>query len=210
MLHAHDGHALTLAGLAAGPHRDTAGGHPPSDVPPPQPILLAAAPHESSPSQGRSVKRWKPMASPRNGWFSSLPRLSSRPRLSPRMVTSASESRSLPNTGQLAVSLGALTPEKDQFTLVEAAALLVRDLPDLHWAIVGEMGRFEASLERRIAQRGLQGRFHLLGHLPDPHDALGRSRRLRAQLHRGRTRQFDPRGHGARGTGRGNPGRWNP
>jgi glycosyltransferase involved in cell wall biosynthesis len=77
----------------------------------------------------------------------------------------------LPENGRIAVSLAALTPEKDQSTLVAAAALLVRDLPDLHWVIAGE-GPLRALLEQRIAEAGLAQRFHLVGQLPDPHTAL--------------------------------------
>lgn len=77
----------------------------------------------------------------------------------------------LPENGRLAVSLAALTPEKDQSTLVAAAALLVRDLPDLHWVIAGE-GPQRGYLEQRIAEAGLTQRFHLVGQLPDPHTAL--------------------------------------
>ena len=77
----------------------------------------------------------------------------------------------LPEKGRLAVSLAALTPEKDQSTLVAAAALLVRDLPDLHWVIAGE-GPLRGVLEQRISAAGLDQRFHLVGHLPDPHTAL--------------------------------------
>jgi glycosyltransferase involved in cell wall biosynthesis len=77
----------------------------------------------------------------------------------------------LPENGRLAVSLAALTPEKDQSTLVAAAALLVRDLPELHWAIAGE-GPLRGVLEKRISAAGLDGRFHLVGQLPDPHTAL--------------------------------------
>jgi L-malate glycosyltransferase len=77
----------------------------------------------------------------------------------------------LPEGGQVAVSLGALTPEKDQSTLVEAAALLVRDLPALHWVIVGE-GPLRSGLERRVARLGLEERVHLVGELDDPHLAL--------------------------------------
>ena len=77
----------------------------------------------------------------------------------------------LPENGRLAVSLAALTPEKDQSTLIGAAGLLVRDLPDLHWVIAGE-GPLRGLLERRIAEAGLTQRFHLVGQLPDPHSAL--------------------------------------
>jgi L-malate glycosyltransferase len=78
---------------------------------------------------------------------------------------------SLPENGQLAIHLGALTPEKDQATLVAAAGLLVRDLPSLHWAIIGE-GPLRTMLERQIAERSLQERVHLLGNLADPERAL--------------------------------------
>jgi L-malate glycosyltransferase len=77
----------------------------------------------------------------------------------------------LPENGRIAVSLAALTPEKDQSTLVAAAALLVRDLPDLHWVIAGE-GPLRGFLEQRIAEAGLTQRFHLVGQLSDPHTIL--------------------------------------
>jgi glycosyltransferase involved in cell wall biosynthesis len=77
----------------------------------------------------------------------------------------------LPPKGQVAVNLGALTPEKDHFTLLEAAARLVRDLPDLHWIVVGD-GPLKAGLAARILEHGLASRFHLVGNLPDPEQAL--------------------------------------
>jgi glycosyltransferase involved in cell wall biosynthesis len=69
------------------------------------------------------------------------------------------------------VSLGALTPEKDHSTLLEAAALLVRDLPELHWAVIGE-GPLRPALQARIAQLGLGERVHLVGQIEDAHLAL--------------------------------------
>jgi L-malate glycosyltransferase len=77
----------------------------------------------------------------------------------------------LPQSGQLAVTLGSLTPEKDHSTLIAAAARLVRDLPNLHWVIVGE-GPLEQSLHDAIAQAGLTRQVHLVGQLEDPHRAL--------------------------------------
>ena len=77
----------------------------------------------------------------------------------------------IPPNGQLAVHLGALTPEKDQGTLILAAARLVRDLPNLHWVIVGD-GPRRAELQRQIVGLALHGRVHLLGALDDPHRAL--------------------------------------
>jgi glycosyltransferase involved in cell wall biosynthesis len=77
----------------------------------------------------------------------------------------------LPETGHFAVSLGALTPEKDHGTLLEAAGLLVQVLPSLHWVIVGE-GPLRSALQRRLTHLGLAERVHLVGHLDDPHRAL--------------------------------------
>jgi L-malate glycosyltransferase len=73
--------------------------------------------------------------------------------------------------GQLAVALGALTPEKDHLTLISAASRLVQDLPELHWVILGE-GSMESRLRREIGKLGLERRVHLLGALADPHRAL--------------------------------------
>lgn len=80
----------------------------------------------------------------------------------------------IPPAGQVAVHLGALTPEKDQGTLILAAARLVRDLPDLHWVIVGD-GPLRAELQRQIGALGLHDRVHLLGALDDPHRALAQA-----------------------------------
>jgi glycosyltransferase involved in cell wall biosynthesis len=77
----------------------------------------------------------------------------------------------LSQTGQLALTLGALTQEKDHLTLVRAAARLVQDLPGLHWAIVGE-GPLRGRLRQEIARLGVEDRVHLVGHLDDPHRAL--------------------------------------
>jgi L-malate glycosyltransferase len=73
--------------------------------------------------------------------------------------------------GQLAVALGSLTPEKDHLTLIQAASRLVQDLPDLRWIIVGE-GPMEERLQQRIRELGVQDRMHLVGGLQDPHQAL--------------------------------------
>jgi L-malate glycosyltransferase len=73
-----------------------------------------------------------------------------------------------PPGGRLAVTLGSLTPEKDHRTLIAAAAILARVLPDLRWAVVGE-GPLRSELQRQITTLGLTERFHLVGDLPDPH-----------------------------------------
>jgi L-malate glycosyltransferase len=80
----------------------------------------------------------------------------------------------LSQRGQLAVSLGSLTPEKDHSTLIKTAGRLVRDLPDLHWIIVGE-GPMQSRIQQQIANSGLADRVHLVGPLDDPHQALGQA-----------------------------------
>jgi glycosyltransferase involved in cell wall biosynthesis len=73
----------------------------------------------------------------------------------------------LPETGPLAVSVGALDEHKDHATLVDAAAVLRPGRPDLCWAIAGE-GPLRAALAARIATLHLGDRVHLLGHLEEP------------------------------------------
>jgi glycosyltransferase involved in cell wall biosynthesis len=73
----------------------------------------------------------------------------------------------LPEAIPLAVSVGALVAHKDHATLVEAAAALRRGRPELHWAIAGE-GPLRGRLEARIAFLGLGERVHLLGHVEEP------------------------------------------
>lgn len=68
---------------------------------------------------------------------------------------------------RLAVTVGALVPHKDHATLIHAAARLAGRDPDLHWIVVGE-GPLRPVLERLIATKGLSGRVHLLGHLEEP------------------------------------------
>ena len=70
----------------------------------------------------------------------------------------------LPTT-PLAVATGALERPKDHASLIRAAALTLANT-DLHWAIAGE-GRLRNDLERLIDQLGLRRRVHLLGEVPD-------------------------------------------
>jgi glycosyltransferase involved in cell wall biosynthesis len=74
-------------------------------------------------------------------------------------------------TGQLVVTLGSLTPEKDHLTLISAAARLVQELPDLHWIIVGD-GPLRQALKQQTRDSGVADRVHLLGAMDEPHRAL--------------------------------------
>ncbi len=72
----------------------------------------------------------------------------------------------LPPDALLAVNVAALVPHKDHRTLVSAAALLRDRIPRLHWAIAGE-GPLRSELDRQIGTLGVRDRVHLLGQLPN-------------------------------------------
>ena len=169
LLHAHDSHALTLAGISAAVartpfiatrrvifpiRRNTLW------VRAQRVIAISDAVRQALIADGLSPDRLTVIPS---GVDVAELRASRGPSIRTRF--------SLPEKGQVAASLGALTPEKDVFTLLEAAALLVRDLPDLHWIVVGE-GPLRSILLDRIRQLGLTERVHLVGGLTDPHLAL--------------------------------------
>lgn len=78
----------------------------------------------------------------------------------------------LPLDAPLAVAVGALVEHKDHAMLVEAAAALRERKPDLHWAIAGE-GHLRGALERQISAQALGDRVHLLGHVPEPLRLIG-------------------------------------
>jgi glycosyltransferase involved in cell wall biosynthesis len=169
ILHAHDPHALTLAGICAAvsgaplvatrrvtfPLRRKAFWGRAERV-----IAISGAVREALAHDGISPER-----------LSVIPSAVDLTELRAGAAPDIRTRFDLPEKGQVAVSLGALTPEKDQFTLIEAAALLVRDLPALHWVIVGD-GPLRSALQGRIERLGLAERFHLVGQLPDPHSAL--------------------------------------
>jgi glycosyltransferase involved in cell wall biosynthesis len=170
ILHAHDGHALTLAGLCA---------------------VLTNAPLVATRRVVFPLRRtwlWRRAArviaiSPavRNALLAD--------GLAPERVLVISDGLDLeqlresagrdlyrrlgvPENGQVAVNLGALTPEKDHLSLLQAAALLVQDLPNLHWVLVGD-GPLHQQLSREVERLQLRQRVHFVPHLADPHQALG-------------------------------------
>lgn len=67
----------------------------------------------------------------------------------------------------VAANVGALVGHKDHHTLIGAAERLSERLPDLHWVVAGE-GELRPALERRLAVSGVRGRVHLVGHMEDP------------------------------------------
>lgn len=79
----------------------------------------------------------------------------------------AREAVGLPLDRPLAVATGALVDHKDHRTLVAAAAHARAARPDLIWAVAGE-GPLRGELEAQIAALDLGDTVRLLGHLPDP------------------------------------------
>ena len=68
--------------------------------------------------------------------------------------------------GELVVCLGRLVPRKGQDKLIDALAMLRREFPKLHLAIIGE-GRMATRLYDRAQKRGVGDRVHLTGALVD-------------------------------------------
>jgi glycosyltransferase involved in cell wall biosynthesis len=67
--------------------------------------------------------------------------------------------------------VGALTPQKDHATLVEAAAEVCARDPSVHFVSVGE-GFLRGEVEEQIRGLGLGGRFHLVGFRRDVRPVL--------------------------------------
>lgn len=67
----------------------------------------------------------------------------------------------------IAVNVGALVPHKGQQTLIDAAQILERVIPELHWIVAGE-GVLRTALQERIDTLGLRSRVHLVGHVEQP------------------------------------------
>lgn len=73
----------------------------------------------------------------------------------------------IPPAASVAVNVAALVPHKDQATLLAAAKQLEGRFPDLHWVVAGE-GALRSYLEHKVSESGLRGRVHLVGHLDEP------------------------------------------
>jgi glycosyltransferase involved in cell wall biosynthesis len=72
----------------------------------------------------------------------------------------------LPHHAPIVGNVAALVPHKGQRHLIEAAALVIRQVPDARFVIAGE-GELRASLERLIRDRRLEKHVYLLGFRPD-------------------------------------------
>jgi len=75
---------------------------------------------------------------------------------------------------RLVANVAALEPAKDQRTLVRAAHAARRSRPDLHWVIAGD-GPERGALTAEVGKLDLADRVHLLGHVARPDALLGES-----------------------------------
>ena len=72
----------------------------------------------------------------------------------------------LPHHAPIVGNVAALVPHKGQRHLIEAAALVLRQVPDARFVIAGE-GELRAQLERQIKDRHLEKHVFLAGFRPD-------------------------------------------
>ncbi len=73
----------------------------------------------------------------------------------------------LPPETTLACTVGALVPHKDHVTLLHAARRVANHFPSLHWVIAGE-GELRQVLEWLTNELNLNGRVHFLGQVAHP------------------------------------------
>jgi glycosyltransferase involved in cell wall biosynthesis len=73
----------------------------------------------------------------------------------------------LAREARIAANVAALVPHKDHATLVNAAKILEPRFPDLHWVVAGR-GQLRGQLETQIGRLGLGERVHLMGHVDEP------------------------------------------
>jgi glycosyltransferase involved in cell wall biosynthesis len=72
----------------------------------------------------------------------------------------------LPHHAPIVGNVAALVPHKGQRHLIDAAALVIRQVPDARFVIAGE-GELRGALERQIRERRLEKHVYLLGFRPD-------------------------------------------
>ena len=163
VVHAHDAHALRLAGWAVRRRR---------------PIVAArrvALPLRRTGWWGRAARVIAVSEAVRRqliddgippGRVVTIPSTVDVEAVRAAAVPGARHRHGLPLEGPLAVTPAALSDEKGHATALEAVRILSADLPQLTWAMAGE-GPARAGLEARIAALGLRSRVRLLGQVDD-------------------------------------------
>ena len=87
-------------------------------------------------------------------------------RIARMQPTSVHEAFYLPHGSPVVVNVAALVPQKGHHQLIEAAALVVREVPDARFVIIGE-GDLRPALEKQIRERHLERHVFLAGFRED-------------------------------------------
>lgn len=77
----------------------------------------------------------------------------------------------VPAAAPLIMSVGRFVAYKGYHDLIDAAALVHRDVPDAHWMLVGD-GELRPALAAQAAERGLEKHVHLVGWRDDVAELL--------------------------------------
>jgi glycosyltransferase involved in cell wall biosynthesis len=172
VVHAHDPHGVAMAALAL----SFAGGAP-------APVLVASRRVDFR-LKGNSLSRWKyrrltassprPKRFGRCSWPTAFPRrgpsrstrgsTSSTPKRRPRV--NLHEAFWLPHHAPIVGNVAALVPHKGQRYLVDAAHLVVQQVPDARFVILGE-GELREHLERQVRDYRLEKHVLLPGFRTD-------------------------------------------
>lgn len=164
-LHAHDAHALTLAGMCASLTRT--------------PLVVTRRVDFPLRRQGFWIRADRIIAI-----SNAVAAVLARSGLDPNRITVVHSGISLEDTraatplgirgllgisptARVAVNVAALVAHKDHATLLATANRLKERYPDLHWAIAGE-GDLRSQLAAQIEKLGLRGRVHLMGQISNP------------------------------------------
>jgi glycosyltransferase involved in cell wall biosynthesis len=165
LLHAHDAHAVTLAGITA---RLTSRPYVATrrvDFPLRRPGFWAGAHRVIAISQAVARMLAADGIDPARIVVVHSGIALDDIRRTPRLVVR--QRLGLDPDVRIAANVAALVGHKDQATLLRTAARLVGRFPDLHWVIAGE-GPERRALERLRDELALRERVHFLGHLPEP------------------------------------------
>jgi L-malate glycosyltransferase len=172
VIHAHDPHAVAMAALARS-----------MNTGPTRPVLIAARRVDFH-LKGNALSRWKYRQVDRFVCASEAIRhmLLEDGVPTERAVTvyegidldraaaaPPAELRAdfwLPHDAPLVGNVAALVPHKGQKHLIDAAALVIRKVPDARFIIAGE-GQLRSALERQIKDRHLEKHVFLAGFRPD-------------------------------------------
>jgi L-malate glycosyltransferase len=165
VLHSHDGHAITLAALAAGGRRAPLVAHRRTAFPLRRPWFWRRADRVIAISD--AVRAQVEAAGIRSDRVVTIPDGVDLDRIRAAAPGPIREQLRLPATAPLAVTVSALTAEKGLDDLITAAASLLRSQPGLHWVVAGA-GPLRDRLVARARDAGLGARIHFTGWLDDP------------------------------------------